>query len=67
VDPSGHVDSAPESSSLKVSELHEFKFDRVLSDPALAPERRGFQDRLAVPLLEEAKGPGIAVRQIALS
>jgi hypothetical protein len=43
-----------------------FKFERVLSDQALAPERRGFRDRLVVPLLEEAKGLGIAARQIAL-
>jgi hypothetical protein len=48
-------------------ELSEFKFDRALSDPVLAPEHRGFRDRLVVPLLEEAKGRGIAARQIALS
>jgi hypothetical protein len=47
------------------SELREFRFERVLSDQALAPERRGFRDRLVVPLLEGARALGIAAGRIA--
>jgi hypothetical protein len=42
-----------------------FKFERILPDQALAPDRRGFPDRQAVPLSGEAKGLGIGAGQIA--
>jgi hypothetical protein len=41
--PFGLADSAHEISSLNVWRAAEFKFDRIRSDPAHAPERRGFQ------------------------
>ena len=42
-----------------------FKFERVLSDQALAPEHRGFRDRLVVPLSVEARGLGVGGGRIA--
>jgi uncharacterized protein involved in outer membrane biogenesis len=50
------------SATSNLTELREFRFARVLSDQALAPERRNFRDRPAVPLLAEAKGLGIGAR-----
>ena len=45
--------------------LDQFTFEKVPLDQALARERRGFQDPLVVPLLEEVRVREVFVGQIA--
>jgi hypothetical protein len=54
-----------EISNFRSAAERAFKFERVRSDRALAPEHRGFQDRPAVLLSEEARGLGIGAGQIS--